>query len=41
MKQIRDLVRSGSNYRDIINQVAEFVVKIQNIDWEKFKYGKN
>ena len=26
---------------DKVNQVAEFVVKIENLDWEKFKHGKN
>ena len=37
-------IKSKSNLErdlDKVNQVAEFVVKIENLDWEKFKNGKN
>ena len=37
-------IKSKSNLErdlDKVNQVAEFVVKIENLDWEKFKHGKN
>ena len=37
-------IKSKSNLErdlDKVNQVAEFVVKIEELDWEKFKNGKN
>lgn len=37
-------IKSKSNLErdlDKVNQVAEFVVAIENLDWEKFKNGKN
>lgn len=37
-------IKSKSNLErdlDKVNQVAEFVVKIEELDWEKFKHGKN
>ena len=37
-------IKSKSNLErdlDKVNQVAEFVVKIEELDWEIFNYGKN
>ena len=37
-------IKSKSNLErdlDKVNQVAEFVVAIEELDWEKFKHGKS